>query len=593
MMAGFPLKFYAMSLHSWKVSRVVSPPHRSTVIFTLLVILFFSTPGFAQASPPDAPGLKPILTYISSAWDTLTRSMTDCRSVVDPKIKVSPVLYLPAGFAEPGAVQKLAADCNVRVEHLPLEIHHLGEIDTSRIHPHGLLYLENKYVVPGGRFNEMYGWDSYFIIRGLLQAGRVELARGMVDNFFFEIEHYGAMLNANRTYYLTRSQPPFLSSMFVDVYQATRHDKPDVAWLERAYADLNKDYEMWTRDPHLAGKTGLSRYYDFGDGPPAEAVQDESGFYRKVADYFFFHPREADDYIVELKPNSEQAVAGSAYSIDVCDAAGTMAHPECEKTREFKLSADYYKGDRSMRESGFDVSFRFGAFGSTTHHFAPVCLNSLLYKTEKDLEQISRWLGHTADAQKWARRAADRKSLVTRYLWDSAHGSFFDFDVVKNKISTYSYASMFYPLWAGLATPEQAKAVAANLKVVERPGGIAMSPYETGAQWDLPYGWGNIEMVCIAGLRRYGFNADADRVSYEFLSTVAGNFRRDGNIREKYNVVTRSSEAHVELGYEMNVVGFGWTNAAFLELLHGLPKDMVERLDKEQQQPLAPAQPQN
>ena len=138
------------------------------------------------------------------------------------------MLYLPAGFAEPAAVQKLTADCNVRVEHLPMEIHRLGEIDTSKIQPHGLLYLENKYVVPGGRFNEMYGWDSYFIIRGLLQAGRVELARGMVDNFFFEIEHYGAMLNANRTYYLTRSQPPFLSSMFVDVYQATPRDKPDV-----------------------------------------------------------------------------------------------------------------------------------------------------------------------------------------------------------------------------------------------------------------------------------------------------------------------------------------------------------------------------
>jgi alpha,alpha-trehalase len=153
-------------------------------------------------------------------------------------------------------------------------------------------------------------------------------------------------------------------------------------------------------------------------------------------------------------------------------------------------------------------------------------------------------------------------------------------------MSAYQYASTFYPLWAGVATPAQAKAVAANLKVFERPGGVPMSTDETGAQWDLPYGWGNIEMVVIAGLRRYGYNADADRVSYEFLSTVAENFRRDGNIREKYNVVTRSSEAHVELGYEMNVVGFGWTNAAFLELLHGLPKEMMERLDKEQNEAL-------
>jgi alpha,alpha-trehalase len=263
-----------------------------------------------------------------------------------------------------------------------------------------------------------------------------------------------------------------------------------------------------------------------------------------------------------------------------------MDRPECEKARQFKLSADYYKGDRSMRESGFDVSFRFGAFGSATHHYAPVCLNSLLYKTEKDLEQISLWLGHGDDAKKWSQRADHRKKLITQYLWDARQGLFFDYNFETQKISNYKYASTFYPLWAGLATPDQAKAVVSNLKAFEQPGGLPMSTRDTGAQWDLPYGWGNIEMLSIAGLRRYGFNSDANRVSYEFLSTVAENFRRDGNIREKYNVVTRSSEAHVEMGYGMNVVGFGWTNAAFLELLNGLPKEMTDRLEREQNQPL-------
>ena len=538
----------------------------------LLAIILATIPAAAQDTR------APILTYIDHAWDTLTRSMNECQSIVDPKIKAAPVLYLPANFPEPDSVKKLAAACNVQVEHLPIEIHHLGEIDTSKIQPHGLLYLENKFVVPGGRFNEMYGWDSYFIIRGLLQAGRVELARGMVDNFFFEIEHYGAMLNANRTYYLTRSQPPFVSSAFVDVYNAIPRDKPDFAWLERAYADISKDYEMWTHDPHLAGDTGLSRYYDFGEGPPAEAVQDESGFYRKVSSYFFVHPTEADQYIVESNDGKTSAGVGLPYSVQVCDVPMTMARPDCEKARQFKLSADYYKGDRSMRESGFDVSFRFGPFGDATHHYAPVCLNSLLYKNEKDLEQISQWLGHTEDARKWAQRAEARKKLITHYLWNDDPGEFFDFNFITKRMSRYQYASTFYPLWAGLATPAQAKAVVANLKNFERPGGLPMSTEETGAQWDLPYGWGNIEMIAIEGLRRYGYNADADRLSYEFLSMVNENFRRDGIIKEKYNVVTRSSESHVELGYEMNVVGFGWTNAAFLELLHALPKEMQEKL---------------
>ena len=566
------------------------------VLRLLIIVLALSCATIlhagAQVAPrtPDNQGLKPILDYISSAWDTLTRSMTDCQTVVDPKLKAAPVLYLPAGFPEPAAVQKLAKECAVRVEHLPIEIHHLGEIDTSKIQPHGLLYLENKYVVPGGRFNEMYGWDSYFIIRGLLRAGRVELARGMVDNFLFEIEHYGAMLNANRTYYLTRSQPPFLSSMVVDVYSALEKEgHADPAWLAKAYADLNKDYDMWNRDPHLAGGTGLSRYYDFGEGPPAEAVQDETGFYRKVATYFFLHPGQADHYILESQPGVLPSGAGSAYSLQVCDVSSTMGRAECDKGREFKLSSDYYKGDRSMRESGFDVSFRFGPFGAETHHYAPVCLNSLLYKTEKDMEQIGGWLGHSSDAKRWSQRAEKRKQLIDRYLWDDKAGFFFDYNFRTAQMSSYRYATTFYPLWAGLATAEQAKGVVRNLPDFEKPGGLPMSAEDSGAQWDLPYGWGNIEMLAVEGLRRYGYNADADRISYEFLSTVAGNFRRDGNIREKYNVVTRSSEARVELGYQMNVVGFGWTNAAFLELLHALPKEMAERLRKEQNRPLTGA----
>jgi alpha,alpha-trehalase len=563
---------------------------RSLALITVACGTFTQTFVAEQSTPPRGHGLQPILEYISKGWDTLTRSMTDCQSLVDPKVKDAPVLYLPADMAEPQEVRKLSIACNVQIKHLPVEIRQLGEVDVSKIHPPGLLYLENKYVVPGGRFNEMYGWDSYFIARGLLLAGRVDLARGMVDNLFFEVEHYGAMLNANRTYYLTRSQPPFLSSMFVEVYgklQQSGHTDP--AWLARAYADLEKDHAMWNRDPHLAADTRLSRYYDFGEGPPPEAVQDETGFYRKVATYFFFHPALADNYILETLPGVAQPVAGASYTQQVCDVSVTTERAACEKRREFKLGSDYYKGDRSMRESGFDVSFRFGPFGASTHYYAPVCLNSLLYKTEKDLEQISRWLGHTADAEAWSTRAEERKQLITRYLWDDRLGLYVDFNLRSGQRSSYRYATTFYPLWAGLATREQAEAVVKNLPAFEKPGGLAMSEEDTGAQWDLPYGWGNIEMLAADGLRRYGFDADADRISYEFLSMVADNFRRDGTIREKYNVVTRSSESHVENGYPMNVVGFGWTNAAFLELLQGLPKDMVKRLEREQDQPLPAA----
>jgi len=312
--------------------------HRA-VFLTLLTAIAVSTTAIAQQ--PDAkagtePGLGPILHYISSGWDTLTRSMNSCDSMVDSKIKAAPVLYLPADFPTPAAVQKLKADCGIQIEHLPAVIHGPGSIDTREFHPHGLLYLENKYVVPGGRFNEMYGWDSYFIIRGLVRDGRVDLARGMVDNFFFEIEHYGSVLNANRTYYFSRAQPPFLSSMVMSVLEGdsrTKHD--DAAWLAKAYDYLSRDYAMWTRDPHLAGNTGLSRYYDFGHGPPAEALQDESGFYRKVAQYFLLHPEHATGILVEKPSDGKPTnpVLGSSYAVQVCDQPTTMARPECEPDR--------------------------------------------------------------------------------------------------------------------------------------------------------------------------------------------------------------------------------------------------------------------
>ena len=179
--------------------------------------------------------------------------MTDCQTVVDPKLTEASVLYLPADFPASPAVQDLQKRCKVQVRPLPAVITAPGQIDPSKIAP-GLLYLENKYVVPGGRFNEMYGWDSYFIILGLVRAGRLDLARGMVDNFFFEIEHYGTILNANRAYYLTRSQPPFLTSMIMAVYEADKaagHENR--GWLEKAYGYASKDYETWNREPHLAG----------------------------------------------------------------------------------------------------------------------------------------------------------------------------------------------------------------------------------------------------------------------------------------------------------------------------------------------------
>lgn len=551
----------------------------------LCVVLLHANPSLADTAPkPSSSSVDQIRAYISSAWDSLTRSLTDCNTVVDTKLSSSSVLYLPSDVAEPPPVRELENKCNVQVRHLPMAVHRLGEINPAKIDPAGLLYLENRYVVPGGRFNEMYGWDSYFIIRGLLRDGRIDLARGMVENFFYEIEHYGAVLNANRTYYLTRSQPPFLTSMIMEVIDAQKSaGRSDDQWLRRAYEYAVKDHALWTSTPHLAGSTGLSRYYDFGDGPAAESVKDETGHYRQVAAYFLSQSDLGRDYVVQSSVSKPSPLAaGSLYALQICDVARSMERPSCDPVGTIALSADYYKGDRSMRESGFDISFRFGPYGARTHHFAPVCLNSLLYKSEKDLEQMSATLGKKGDSEKWSRLAEQRKAAIQEYLWDGARGQFFDFDLEKQARSSYEYITTFYALWAGIATPDQAKVVMRHIGRFEQPGGLVMSPYETGGQWDFPYAWAPTQLLAIEGMRRYGFNADADRVSLKFLSMVMENFQRDGTIREKYDAVKRSSETQVTAGYHMNIVGFGWTNGVFLALLHDLPQDARARLENKQ-----------
>ncbi len=161
-----------------------------------------------------------LLRYISSDWDRLTRSLANCATYPDSKVEGEQTLYLPSGATIPGALDEIRTKCAVQIEHLPTQMREPVAPETSKIGKQGLLYLEHPYVVPGGQFNEMYGWDSYFIIRGLLRDNRPELAKGMVENFFYEIEHYGGVLNANRTYYLGRSQPPFLTSMILAVYQS-------------------------------------------------------------------------------------------------------------------------------------------------------------------------------------------------------------------------------------------------------------------------------------------------------------------------------------------------------------------------------------
>jgi len=497
--------------------------------------------------------------------------MTACSSLIDTKISTHPILYLPAGVPVPPAVQAVKQQCQVQIITLPRHIQKIGDVQPQELPAPGLLYLPNPYVVPGGRFNEMYGWDSFFILLGLEADHHEALAKGMVENFLFEIENYGGVLNANRTYYLTRSQPPFLTSMIRAVlenpvsFPATPEGKAEKQkWLERAYILAAKDYSIWLRPEHRAGTTGLARYFDYGTGPVPEMADDDT-YYPDVIRWLLAHPgTSGDSYLIKGSehPNAAEAQRLKQTSCDITISTVCMK----AWADGYRLSRDFYVGDRAMRESGYDPSNRFGPFSGATHHFAPVCLNSLLHRYEQDMAHFAAILGKKSEAAEWTHRAAARSAAMHRYLWLAKEGRFADYDFLHHKSNSYAYITSLYPLWGHVATHEEAKQVVAKLNLFERPGGLSMSNTNTGLQWDEPFGWAPANWVSVAGLEETGFHADAARISEHFTATIDAGFAKDGTIREKYNVVTSNANVQVQTGYKSNEIGFGWTNAVYLRM---------------------------
>jgi alpha,alpha-trehalase len=526
-----------------RLKRLNSSGERRAGILLASALLAGTLWAQAPASVRRSPS---ILDYIRRTWTVLTRSNKDlATAAVDPKFQPAPdgrwPVYIPPRenllrveeavrkSISPAAFQKIA------IRNMPENLRVTGQP--------GLLYLPKPYVVPGGRFNEMYGWDSFFIQLGLLRDGEIELARDMADNFLYEIENYGKILNANRTYYLTRSQPPFLTQMVLGVYGKT-HDRK---WLAAALPEIEKYHSFWIREPHLTAETGLSRYFDIGEGPAPESVSDERDaqgrtHYDLVKQYFRTHA--INDYDV------------SQYYDRKAD----------------RLTPLFYKGDRSMRESGVDPSNRFGQFNVDVIHYDPVCLNSLLYMMEMQTAEILRILGREPEAAAARKQAADRAARVNRYLWDEKDGLYYDYNFSVKRVRRYPFLSTFYPLWAGLASKEQAARVERNLSKFERAYGLQTSTYVSGSQWDAPFGWAPLELIALDGLRRYGYGEDAERITVKFLSLVRREFLRQGFIVEKYDVVKGGSNvaASIHFGYSANQAGFGWTNAAFTTLLDEL-----------------------
>lgn len=410
------------------------------------------------------------------------------------------------------------------------------------------------FVVPGGRFNELYGWDSYFTALGLLCDGHVDLAKGIVRNFVFEIQHYGLIPNANRSYYLLRSQPPFLTNLALRVYELTRWEPDAKSFLRRALLAAIKEYnQVWMSEPRYDKTTGLSRYIPKGFGIPLEC--EETQFDRVLIPYANQHGLSIQDF-------------KKAYN------NGDILEPDLDT---------YFLHDRAIRESGHDVSLRLEAVCADV---VTVDLNCCLYRYEMDIAHTIRTVfgdrlevppefglpgeveNRVESSSSWLRKARRRQSLMNKFLWNSEKGSYFDYDTLKGKQLTYETVTCFWTLWCGVANPEQARTLVSQaLQKFECRGGLSVGSQESCGnwlnrehhQWDYPYGWAPHQMLAWDGLRSYGYHQEADRLAYRWLHLITSVFVNYGAVVEKYDV-TNLIDGHkvdVEYGNQgLNFSGF-------------------------------------
>jgi len=391
-----------------------------------------------------------------------------------------------------------------------------------------LLPLPHPYIVPGGRFGEIYYWDSYFTILGLEQAGKIGLIENMADNFAYLIDTVGYIPNGNRTYFLGRSQPPFFAAI-VNVLAGAKGDEMYARYLSA----LEKEYNFW-----MSGMTDLSP----GNTTNRRVVRLPDGMILN---------RYYDDHIAP-RPES--------YKEDVELAKKSGRDPD-----------DLYLNLRAACESGWDFSSRWltdpqdlGTIHTTD--IIPVDLNSLLFNLERTLTKANRLVNNNEQAEFYSQRATNRKRGIQTYCWDENRQFFVDYDFKKGApTSTLSLAGT-YPLYFEIAVPHQAKVVAKNLrKNFLKPGGLLPTLNNTGQQWDAPNGWAPLQWMAYQGLYNYDETKLADEIKNNWLAVNERVYKNTGKMVEKYNVVDMGLEGG---GGEYPVQdGFGWTNGIFLKML--------------------------
>lgn len=391
-----------------------------------------------------------------------------------------------------------------------------------------LLPLPEPYVVPGGRFREIYYWDSYFTMLGLAESNHWDKVSDMVANFAYEIDSWGHIPNGNRTYYLSRSQPPFFAFM---VELLAQHDGNDA--LKKYLPQMLKEYSYWmegieTLQPGQQNKrvvklddgTILNRYWDERDSPRPESWVE--------------------------------------------DIATAKSNPN-------RPATEIYRDLRSAAASGWDFSSRWmdnpnqlGTLRTTS--IVPVDLNALMYKMEKMIALASKAAGDDAKAAQYDGFANARQKGIEKYLWNDKEGWYADYDLKSHKVRNQLTAAALFPLYVNAAAKDRASKVATATQAhLLQPGGLATTSVKSGQQWDAPNGWAPLQWVAASGLQNYGQDAVAMDVTWRFLTNVQHTYDREKKLVEKYDVSTTGTGGG---GGEYPLQdGFGWTNGVTLKML--------------------------
>lgn len=403
----------------------------------------------------------------------------------------------------------------------------------NRVDRGSLIALPHKYIVPGGRFNEQFYWDSYFIMLGLAAEGKWSEVEGMLKNAAYMIRKYGYVPTANRTYFLSRSQPPFFVMM---VKLLASHKGKKV--LREYLPHMLIEYRFW-----MKGRRKL--------------VETEHNAYRRV---------------VQMSDNS---LLNRYYDNKVTARPESLREDNETATASGKRIRDrLFLHLRAAAESGWDFSSRWLSDPNdlkTIHtvDIIPVDLNSLMYVLEDTIADAYNSLLHPIQARRFRKAALKRKDAVNEYLWDDEKHFYMDYNFHHQENTNVLSLAGAFPLYAGIAGDAEAAQVAEIIKRdFLKPGGVVTTLIENGQQWDSPNGWAPLQWVTVEGLRRYGYDELADQIARRWLELNDSVFKKTHRMVEKYNV--SGGDGLGGGGEYVLQDGFGWTNGVYLALKDSL-----------------------